>query len=265
VTPARRKGEKSTANSIIELVVIVVIALGLALGIQAFLIKPYKIPSESMVPTLQVGQRVLVILLRSLLNRPPGEGAVEGAGIEVQAREPFGQEPADGAFSGAGRAVDRDDRSSFRPASGGLCSLLDPLAQPGRGRAVLPPHEAAVDDGRRPLRDLPGRRAELSLPLATEERPASLNRRRPHGEKKIRQVKAALRPAQPAQDFSRETVHQAQPLEALGRLTGFEAFREGMHWHCSADGDNLEGRNGKGHPYRHVVNGSGREIDSCGG
>jgi signal peptidase I len=36
------------------------VALGLALGIQAFLVKPYRIPSESMVPTLEIGQRVLV-------------------------------------------------------------------------------------------------------------------------------------------------------------------------------------------------------------
>ncbi|MGI8460207.1 MAG: signal peptidase I [Solirubrobacterales bacterium] len=43
-----------------ELVVIVALAIGLALGIQAFVVKPYQIPSESMVPTLQVGQRVLV-------------------------------------------------------------------------------------------------------------------------------------------------------------------------------------------------------------
>jgi len=51
---------KSAGGSVIELVVIVAIALGLALAIQAFLVKPYKIPSESMVPTLQIGQRVLV-------------------------------------------------------------------------------------------------------------------------------------------------------------------------------------------------------------
>ena len=36
------------------------LALGLALGIQAFIVKPYQIPSESMEPTLDVGQRVLV-------------------------------------------------------------------------------------------------------------------------------------------------------------------------------------------------------------
>jgi signal peptidase I len=36
------------------------VALALALGIQAFLVKPYRIPTESMVPTLEVGQRVLV-------------------------------------------------------------------------------------------------------------------------------------------------------------------------------------------------------------
>jgi signal peptidase I len=52
--------QKSAGGSIIELVVIVAVALGLALGIQAFLVKPYRIPSESMVPTLEIDQRVLV-------------------------------------------------------------------------------------------------------------------------------------------------------------------------------------------------------------
>ncbi len=56
----RKKGSKSTTASIVELVVIVLVALGLALGIQAFIVKPYRIPSGSMEPTLAIGQRVLV-------------------------------------------------------------------------------------------------------------------------------------------------------------------------------------------------------------
>jgi signal peptidase I len=42
------------------LAVIVALALGLALAVQAWIVKPYQIPSESMEPTLDVGQRVLV-------------------------------------------------------------------------------------------------------------------------------------------------------------------------------------------------------------
>jgi signal peptidase I len=55
-----REGKQSGGSSLIELVVIVAVALGVALGIQAFLVKPFRIPSESMVPTLEIGQRVLV-------------------------------------------------------------------------------------------------------------------------------------------------------------------------------------------------------------
>jgi signal peptidase I len=47
-------------SSVVELFIIVPIALLLALGIQAFLVKPFRIPSESMVPALEVSQRVLV-------------------------------------------------------------------------------------------------------------------------------------------------------------------------------------------------------------
>jgi signal peptidase I len=47
-------------GSLIELVLIVAAALGLALVIQAVLVKPYRIPSSSMEPTLDVGERVLV-------------------------------------------------------------------------------------------------------------------------------------------------------------------------------------------------------------
>jgi signal peptidase I len=72
---ARSKEQKSTRGSLIELVMIVAVALGLALGIQAFLVKPFRIPSESMVPTLEIGQRVLVDRV-SFRFGDPGRGDV---------------------------------------------------------------------------------------------------------------------------------------------------------------------------------------------
>lgn len=65
-----KKEEPSKGNSFVELVLIVAVALGLALGIQAFLVKPYRIPSESMVPTLSVGQRVLVNRIGNNFGNP---------------------------------------------------------------------------------------------------------------------------------------------------------------------------------------------------
>jgi signal peptidase I len=67
----------TSKSSIIELVLIVAVALGLALAIQAFLVKPYRIPSGSMEPTLAIGQRVLVNRVGSDLSEPHvGEIAV---------------------------------------------------------------------------------------------------------------------------------------------------------------------------------------------
>jgi signal peptidase I len=83
------KSGKSTTGSLVELVVIVAAAIGLALGIQAFLVKPYRIPSPSMVPTLVPGQRVLVNRIGTHFHDPdigdilvfhPPKGADEGAG-----------------------------------------------------------------------------------------------------------------------------------------------------------------------------------------
>ena len=51
---------KARRNSLLDYAVIAVMAIGLALVIQAYLVKPYRIPSPSMVDTLEIGDRVLV-------------------------------------------------------------------------------------------------------------------------------------------------------------------------------------------------------------
>jgi signal peptidase I len=85
-------------GAVVELIVIVALAIGLALLIQAFIVKPYQIPSESMEPTLDVGQRVLVDRVSYHFGDPqigdivvfhPPEGAVNGAecGVNQPPRE----------------------------------------------------------------------------------------------------------------------------------------------------------------------------------
>ena len=59
MAPQQENEGKGFVASAIELVVTVVVAVGLALLIQALIVKPYRIPSESMEPTVAVGQRVL--------------------------------------------------------------------------------------------------------------------------------------------------------------------------------------------------------------
>ena len=50
----------SRGRTIVEYVVLAVVAVAVALLIQAFLVKPYRIPSASMEDTLLIGDRVLV-------------------------------------------------------------------------------------------------------------------------------------------------------------------------------------------------------------
>ena len=77
--------KSSPRNSLVELILIVAVALGLALGIQQFLVKPYRIPSESMVPTLQIGQRVLVNRIGNNFTDPEhGDVVVFKAPLEAQ-------------------------------------------------------------------------------------------------------------------------------------------------------------------------------------
>jgi signal peptidase I len=47
-------------STVVETILLLVLAAGLAIGLQAFVVKPYKIPSASMEPTLLTHDRVLV-------------------------------------------------------------------------------------------------------------------------------------------------------------------------------------------------------------
>jgi signal peptidase I len=64
------KRKKSVAGSALELILVVVAALGLALAIQAFVVKPYRIPSGSMIPTLEINQRILVNRIGTNFSSP---------------------------------------------------------------------------------------------------------------------------------------------------------------------------------------------------
>jgi signal peptidase I len=59
-------------RSLIELVLTLAVAVGLALLLQAFVVKPYRIPSGSMLPTLALQQRILV----NRMDTHPGLGDV---------------------------------------------------------------------------------------------------------------------------------------------------------------------------------------------
>jgi signal peptidase I len=89
------KKQKSPLYSLIELVATVAVAVGLAFLIQAFIVKPYRIPSGSMEPTLDIGQRILA----NRLATHPGINDV------VVFHPPAGADPANPVCGNAGQGA----------------------------------------------------------------------------------------------------------------------------------------------------------------
>lgn len=70
------KPGKRPLRSMVEMVVVVGAAIFFALTIQAFAVKPYRIPSGSMLPTLEPGQRILVDRFSHLIGSDPAVGDI---------------------------------------------------------------------------------------------------------------------------------------------------------------------------------------------
>lgn len=159
---------------------IVLLALGLALAIQAWLVKPYQIPSRSMEPTLDVGQRVLVNRFQYHLGDPgigdivvfhPPAGADRGTecGVHSPPREPCPrptEEPSDQNFikrivAGPGdsisisdghpvvNGVERANEPFTIPCGdGGSCDMPKPIVIPPDHYFMMGDNRGASDDSR---------------------------------------------------------------------------------------------------------------------
>ncbi len=136
--------KQSSVGSLVELVGILLVAAALAFVIQAFVVKPFQIPSESMVPTLTVGQRVLVNRVGERLGDPkigdvvvfhPPAGADDDQ-LSGQAGSMCGAEPQDG--EPCARPTARASDQNF---------IKRVVAGPGDTIAVVDGH--AVRNGRR--------------------------------------------------------------------------------------------------------------------
>jgi len=135
-------------RSFAETVAIVATALFFAMTIQAFAIKPYKIPSESMQPTLVVGQRVLVDRFSHHVGGDPKLGDItvfkppptaESAGGQCAVA---GEGPSYGAGPAAGRSCSR-----AVPGEGPRPFVKRVVGMPGDRIAVRDGH--VIRNGRR--------------------------------------------------------------------------------------------------------------------
>jgi signal peptidase I len=93
--PAAEPVKRPRVHPLVELVLVLALAFGLAYLVQGWVVKPYRIPSASMEPTLQIGDMVLVNRFIYHLHpprrgdiivfHPPGRGdtPIRGASSEA--------------------------------------------------------------------------------------------------------------------------------------------------------------------------------------
>ena len=135
-------------RSFAELVVIVATALFFAIAIQAFAVKPYVIPSESMSPTLVVGQRLLVDRFSHRIGGDPKLGDITVFKAPAGAERPEAQCGAAGEGpSYPGGSASRRSCSRPMPGAGSKAFVKRVVGMPGDRIAVRDGH--VIRNGRR--------------------------------------------------------------------------------------------------------------------
>jgi signal peptidase I len=139
----RKRSSRRRPGPKLELVLLVAGALFFALAIQAFAVKPYLIPSRSMVPTLEVGQRVIVDRFSHTLGGDPKLGDITvfhpPGGAEAQLGDGQCGARGEGPSYNAGAA---SERSCSRPTAqhAGATYIKRVVGMPGDSIAIRDGH-----------------------------------------------------------------------------------------------------------------------------
>jgi signal peptidase I len=176
-TPAGQRGMSRSTRSAIEWVAVVVGALVVALVVKTFLIQAFYIPSESMLSTLEVGDRVLVNKLSYstgdiergdvvVFARPGGPGS---DGIEDLIKRVVAL-PGETVAGRDGRVyIDGEPLDEPYLAPGVETSVFEPYVVPEDHVWVMGDNRGASDDSRRfkavPVDDVVGRAFVVIWPL----------------------------------------------------------------------------------------------------
>ena len=75
-TSASQHSETSFTRWLIETALLVLLAFALAFGIRTFIVEPFIVPTGSMIPTIQINNRVLAEKITFRFARPPRYGDI---------------------------------------------------------------------------------------------------------------------------------------------------------------------------------------------
>jgi signal peptidase I len=167
-TKRSRRAKKGLNRTVIEWVVLVVAAIGIALLIKTFLFQAFYIPSESMRPTLNVGDRVLVnkmsyrlhdvnrgdiVVFETPPNAEDANGRIKDLVKRVIALPGETIETRDGVVHVNGRQLEepylRNGVKTCAPnSSPGTCADVEPTAIPSDHVFVMGDNRGASKDAR---------------------------------------------------------------------------------------------------------------------